>query len=57
VVAYFRQTSALRGTADPLLDAAPYGVRWVLISPAAAAAGVERGPPARGTLGLQCPLS
>ena len=34
VVAYTRQTSALRGTADTLLDAASYGARWVLLSPA-----------------------
>ena len=46
VVAYTRQTSALRGTADTLLDAASYGSRWVLLSPAAAL-GVERGAPAR----------
>ena len=44
VVAYSRQTSALRGTADSLLDAASYGDRWVLLSPAAAA-GVDRPPP------------
>ena len=31
VVAYTRQTSALRGTADTLLDAASYGIRWVLL--------------------------
>ena len=40
VVAYTRQTrrtSALRGTADSLLDSASYGARWVLLSPAAAA--------------------
>jgi hypothetical protein len=49
-VAYSRQTSALRGTADSesgsLLDAraASYGVRWVLLSPAAAA-GVSHDPP------------
>ena len=36
VVAYTRQTSALRGTADSLLDSASYGARWVLLSPAAA---------------------
>jgi hypothetical protein len=36
VVAYTRQTSALRGTADTLLDAASYGSRWVLLSPAPA---------------------
>jgi hypothetical protein len=36
VVAYTRQTSALRGTADTLLDAASYGSRWVLLSPASA---------------------
>ena len=41
VVAYNRQTSALRGTADTLLDAASYGSRWVLLSPAPAA-GVAR---------------
>ena len=41
VVAYTRQTSALRGTADTLLDAASYGTRWVLLSPAPAA-GVAR---------------
>ena len=41
VVAYTRQTSALRGTADTLLDAASYGHRWVLLSPAPAA-GVDR---------------
>jgi len=41
VVAYTRQTSALRGTADTLLDAASYGHRWVLLSPAPAA-GVAR---------------
>ena len=31
--AYTRQTSVLRGTADALLDAVSYGVRWVLLSP------------------------
>ena len=36
VVAYTRQTSALRGTADSLLDSASYGARWRLLSPAAA---------------------
>ena len=41
VVAYNRQTSVLRGTADTLLDAASYGSRWVLLSPAPAA-GVAR---------------
>ena len=43
MVAYHRQTSesALRGTADTLLDAASYGTRWVLLSPAPAA-GVAR---------------
>jgi hypothetical protein len=47
VVAYSRQTSALRCTADSLLDAASYGIRWVLLSPAAAAAaGVSHDPPA-----------
>ena len=44
VVAYSRQTSALRGTADSLLDTASYGARWVLLSPAPAA-GLARGPP------------
>ena len=39
--AYTLQTSALRGTADTLLDAASYGHRWVLLSPAPAA-GVDR---------------
>ena len=48
VVAYSRQTSVLRGTADSLLDAASYGDRWVLLSPAAAG-GVKRAPPARGS--------
>ena len=38
VVAYQRKTSALRGTADSLLDSASYGERWVLLS----------GPPAVG---------
>ncbi len=37
VVAYHRQTSALRCTADTLLDAVSYGSRWVLLSPAPAA--------------------
>ena len=41
VVAYNRQTSALRGKAGTLLDAASYGSRWVLLSPAQAA-GVAR---------------
>ena len=41
VVAYTRQTSALRGTVDTLLEAASYGTRWVLLSPAPAA-GVAR---------------
>ena len=41
VVAYHRQTSALRGTADTLLDDASYGTRWVLLSPGPAA-GVAR---------------
>jgi hypothetical protein len=45
VVAYSRQTSTLRGTADSLLDAASYGARWVLLSPAAAA-GIQQDPPA-----------
>jgi hypothetical protein len=39
-----RQTSALRGTADSLLDSASYGARWVLLSPAPAA-GVVSGSP------------
>ena len=38
VVARTRQTSALRGTADTLLDADSFGVRWVLLSPAPGAA-------------------
>ena len=41
VVAYTRQTSALRGRADTLLDAASYCVRWVLLSPASGT-GVAR---------------
>jgi carboxymethylenebutenolidase len=41
VVAYHQQKSALRGTADTLLDAATSGSRWVLLSPAPAA-GVAR---------------
>ena len=41
VVAYTRQASALRGTVDMLLDAASYGSRWMLLSPASAA-GVAR---------------
>ncbi len=36
VVAYHWSTSALRGTADSLLNAASYCSRWVLLSPAAA---------------------
>ena len=32
VVAYTGHTWALRGTADTLLDASSYGVRWVLLS-------------------------
>ena len=34
MVAYTRQTSALRSTVDTLLDAASYGTRWVLLCPA-----------------------
>ena len=34
MVAYTRQSSARHGTADTLLDAASYVVRWVLLSPA-----------------------
>ena len=41
VVAYTRQTSALHGTADTLLDPASYGHRWGLLSQAAAA-GMDR---------------
>jgi hypothetical protein len=37
VVAYTRQTSVLSSTADTLLDTAPCGSRWVLLSPAPAA--------------------
>jgi hypothetical protein len=33
VVAYTRQTSALRSTANLLLHAASYGAQWVLLSP------------------------
>ena len=47
VVAYHRHTSALRGTADSLLDAASYGSRWVLLSPGPAT-GVSPVPPRRG---------
>jgi hypothetical protein len=43
VVAYTRQTSALRCTADSLLDSASYCALWVLLSPAAAA-GVRGRP-------------
>ena len=50
VVAYHRQTSALRGTADSLLDAASYGSRWVLLSPASGS-GVARAPPRRPPAG------
>jgi hypothetical protein len=46
LLAYTRQTSALRGTADSLLDSASYGARWVLLSPAPAA-GVVAGSRAR----------
>ena len=52
VAAYSRQASALRGTADSLLDAASYGQRWALLSPAAAA-GVDR--PRRSPRGLGPP--
>ena len=41
MVTYTRQASALRGTADTLLNAASYGSRWVLLS-LARAAGVAR---------------
>jgi len=47
VVAYTRQTSALRGTADTLLDAASYGSRWVLLSPAPAGGVTLRPRPPR----------
>ena len=50
VVANNRQTSALRGTADTLLDAASYSSRWVLLLPAPAA-GVRPGPFGRGAEG------
>ena len=47
VLAYTRQTSALRGTAVTLPDAASYGSRWVLsLSPAPAAPGCGPGPSA-----------
>ena len=50
VVAYTRQRSVLRSTADSLLDAASYGTRWVLLSPAPAAGpGVVRALRSRGT--------
>ena len=42
VVAYHRKSSALRGTAETLLDAASYGQRWVLLTPSAPS-GVVRG--------------
>ena len=38
LVAYTRQTSALCGTADTLLDSASYSVVWMLLSPAPGAA-------------------
>ena len=38
MVAYTRQTSALRGTAETLLDTASYGTFWVLLFPAPAPA-------------------
>ena len=41
VVAYRRSHSALNGTVDTLLDAASYGDRWVLLSPAESS-GVSR---------------
>ena len=41
VVAYRRSDSALHGTVDTLLDAASYGTRWVLLSPAESS-GVSR---------------
>ena len=44
VVAYTRQASALRSTADTLLDAASYGCRWVLLSPAPGGCGPGRTP-------------
>ena len=45
MVAYTRQTSALLGTADKLLDAASYGVRWTA-SPRPLTPGLS-GHPAR----------
>ena len=50
VVAYNRQTSAPRGTAYTLLNAASYGSRWVLLSPAPAS-GVARRARARARPG------
>ena len=44
VVAYTRQTSALRCTADKLLDAASYGSHWVLLSTARAPGDGGWGP-------------
>ena len=41
VVAYRRSDSALHGAVDTLLDAASYGTRWVLLSPAESS-GVSR---------------
>ncbi len=48
MVAYSLQTSALRGTADSLLNATSYGIRWVLLSPAAAAGISRDAPPGPG---------
>ncbi len=47
VVAYTRQTSALRGTADTLLDAVSYGSRWVLLLPAPTGGIILRPRPPR----------
>ena len=44
VVAYTRQTSALRSTVDTLLDAASFGCRWVLHWPAPGGYGPGRTP-------------
>ena len=44
VVAYRRETSALRGTVDTLLDRPSYGQRWVLLSPNPPS-GVSRAAP------------
>ena len=44
MVAYRRETLALRGTVDTLLDRPSYGQRWVLLSPNPPS-GVSRAAP------------